>query len=276
MTYYLPRGATQGPDSWYLLRLHFRLELAENSAPGLVYVSVSTNDRTAAQVKFQLYRVGGLIIHWDTVDLLEGEEHFFTLSPSIEVFFSNYLQTAGVLPGLNTLTVSLEAYDGAKVNRLVVFDDSGIEYTPLGPPKLTMQVILPDKPVIVGDVFRIGFELGNRGGYPAKGVTVQAAYPQDAIRIRDIERWHFPTVEKETKGEFVLESLQSGHYEITLFVTSESGGRPAAAIEANIGEIRSDQKEPVATGVPLWMPLLSMLLAGISILLLTKSFWIRK
>jgi hypothetical protein len=136
--YILPESAAQGPENWYVIYLHFSIEFSDESDDGSVYVSASTNGRTAAQVKFVIekHQDDSLTIDWITgsENLIKGDVKQSTSSLSIEdIHFANYLQTSGVKPGLNVLTFKLEQYDGAKVRSLQIFSDSGIALT-LHPP----------------------------------------------------------------------------------------------------------------------------------------------
>lgn len=68
--YRLADGAAQGPSTWYLIQLHFAVTIGEDSGDGLLYVSASTNDRAAAQVKFAVAADGGrLTTTWSSVSL---------------------------------------------------------------------------------------------------------------------------------------------------------------------------------------------------------------
>lgn len=273
----LPDNAAQGPENWYLMRLHFQLDLAENTESGLAYVSAFTNERSAAQIEFEVFKVGDLfLIRWNTLDVIEGNKDYFTLSPSIEVFFNNYLQTTGVLPGTNTLSVSTETYGGIRLKRLTVFDDTGIEYTPLAPPELSIQLTLPKQQLIVGDTFLMEFDLKNRGDYPAKGVTIGVIYPKEAFRIRNQKSWRFPVVEKEAQGEFTLEALQPGRHQIIISTSSDSGGQPATVLEADIGLFRPETKRGVKMDTSPWIMLIPVGLGGLGLLLLTKNLWGRR
>jgi hypothetical protein len=205
-TYLLPGRAAQGPNAWYVLHLHFRLRLAGDTPPGRIYLVADTNDRTAAQIRFNVQRAGdGVFTHWDTLGLLGGRRDFFTASRVIEGFFYNYLQTQGVRSGSNTLRMSVQDYDGAKFDRVSILDDSGIELTLASPPQLSLEPIVPRRPVRVGDIFDIGFRVTNRGGHPANGVVEQAKCPTDAIRVIGKEHRSFGDVHSGAAGRFTFE-----------------------------------------------------------------------
>jgi hypothetical protein len=138
----LPEDAAQGPEKWYILQLHFSIQFGEESkvadpsSYGRTYVSAGTNGYTCAQIKFiNEEQDGEIVIKWGTgSENLLGPSTDSTTSLEVEdVQFANYLRTLGVLPGKNVLTVTLEQYDGAKVESLTIFADSGIECT-LQPP----------------------------------------------------------------------------------------------------------------------------------------------
>ncbi|PJB49531.1 MAG: hypothetical protein CO103_05175 [Chloroflexi bacterium CG_4_9_14_3_um_filter_45_9] len=132
----LPKKAAQGPESWYLIHLNFHIKFGEQSEEDLAYVSASTNGYCCAQVKFRVKREDDLLkIDWSTVDLINGKIDYFTSSSVADVSFKNYLQIRGVCPGLNTLTFQLEQYEGCHVESLRILNSSGIECTPIPPPR---------------------------------------------------------------------------------------------------------------------------------------------
>ncbi len=142
--YMLPKNAAQGPKSWYILHLHFSIKFSEESevTGGFpyerTYVEASTgapdDSYPCAMIKFmnQERDDGQIVIDWNigSENLLGGESSWSSTSLNIEdVRFENYLRTSGVWPGRNVLTFTLTQYDGAKVESLTIFADSGIKYT---------------------------------------------------------------------------------------------------------------------------------------------------
>lgn len=64
-TYIMPSWAAQGPDQWFLMRLHFDLEIAEDSEPGTVVLSGYTSGHAAAQIHFRVMPFGeSMMIDW--------------------------------------------------------------------------------------------------------------------------------------------------------------------------------------------------------------------
>lgn len=131
--YTLPENASQGPEDWYVIYLHFSIEFSGQSDNGSAYLSAATNSYACAQIKFETERENdSLIVNWITgsENLFKGDTYHSTSSLNIEdVHFANYLPISGVVPGQNFLTFKLEQYDGAKVSGLRIFGDSGIALT---------------------------------------------------------------------------------------------------------------------------------------------------
>ena len=144
--YILPEDAAQGPETWYIFHLHFSIKFSEESKVtgffpyGRTYVGARTNDRPCAMVTFRNKEEDGkIVIDWNTgsENLLGGGSWQRSTSLNIEdVRFASYLctwdpfhKTSGVLPSKNVLTFTLEQCDGAKVQSLTIFADSGIECT---------------------------------------------------------------------------------------------------------------------------------------------------
>lgn len=235
--YRLPAAAKQGEDRWYLLRLHSTLHLAEDTGAGFVYVSAETNGRTAAQNRFEVFIANSEpVIHWDTVDIINGPQHFFSIGTHVDTIFVNYLQRSGVIPGMNALTVSVETIGDARVEQVVVGDDSGIARTPLSPPRVTMEAVGPEHGVGLGDTFRVHVRLADSGGYSSRDVNLSMRYPRDALRVQGSERWYFPTLGSGAAAEVTFEVLRAGHHDVEFAVKSGSGGAPTAKLLVRVDE----------------------------------------
>jgi hypothetical protein len=235
--YSLPQHAAQGPRNWYLIHLNFRIEFSEQSQDGLCYVSAFTNKKSCAEIEFIPKREdGSLIIDWNTVDLINGPINYSSSSSTIDVSFTNYLQTSGVNPGLNVLTFALEKYGGAQVKSLKILQSSAIEYTAVSPPQLVMDVKPPKASVEVGDTFTIRFEVKNVGSLAAKDVAIQPLYPEQALQLIGESSYSVASLGTSIKGSFTFKALIEGQHEVTIDVTTKSGiRRPSASIEVPVG-----------------------------------------
>ena len=229
ISYLLPDDAVQGHGSWYMLFLHFILELGQDSSDGRIYVAGKANDRAAAQVKFtRSGHTGGTL--WSTTELLSGGSSGFSLDNSLEVYYINYIPNDGVLPRLNELTFQLEQYDGAKVERLSILRDSGIIRTKLGPPKIQLGFQVPKRHLDPGDEFTIDVVLSN-AGWPAKEVELEASYPREALEMITPNSMLFPSLGERHKWPFTFRLLQTGRHVIQFRATGKSGGNVLGEVQ---------------------------------------------
>ncbi|MDY6911286.1 MAG: hypothetical protein SVM79_02875 [Chloroflexota bacterium] len=119
--YTLPEDASQGPETWYIIHLHFLIEFDEDTGGGFCSVGASVNDRSGASVHFDTLTVN------DSPFIRVGAHS--STSTNIEVRYYNHLSTMGVKPGKNTMTFKIDEHKKAKVKSLRIFSDTGIEST---------------------------------------------------------------------------------------------------------------------------------------------------
>jgi len=216
----LPPGAEQGPRTWYLIRLHFRIVFAHDSGPGFTYVSGLTDGHGAAQAEFHLREAagGGRRVIVRTLDLIEGSAKRTTSSRRINIDFKNYVQVAGVRPGRNEMTFKLEALGRTKVDRVMVFANSGLIVTHKSPAELRFHATPPTRQATTGDAFEIPFTVTNSGGRAAHDVSVAAlALPRSVTPAGPAMR-HFPLIAPggRVQGSLRFVARTAGHYKIDL------------------------------------------------------------
>jgi hypothetical protein len=230
--YILPETATQGPDVWYLVHLDLLAQFNEESDNGQVYVTALINGYASASVEFSLTRsADSLAVDWNTVDLINGLKKYSSLSNSADISFSNYIQVAGIDPGLGVLTFRVERSEGVKLKNLSILDTSGIQVSENPLPKLQLSVVPPPMNVKVGNSFNVAFQVSNVGGMPALDVSIQAIYPSEALQVIGENPLFVNPPQTELSGEFEFEVLQPGQHEIFLKVNTASGIlRPSAHI----------------------------------------------
>lgn len=239
--YILPQNASQGTEGWYLINLNFIIEFSDNSTNGYAYVSASTNNWSSALIKFEVKRDNStLSVNWSERNLF-GVSRYSTSSPKINISFTNYIPYKGISSGINTLTFKLEQYDGAKVRKLEILPNSGIEFTQLSPPNLTLDVKTPKNPIQTNDSFIINFVLKNVGDYPAKNVKVRPIYPTETLEPIEEKFYYVPDLKDKLEGNFEFKALKRGDYEIMIITETESGiQRPSARIFVRIEDGRSN------------------------------------
>jgi hypothetical protein len=122
--YTLPDDATQGPDTWYIIRFHFLIEFDETTGGGFCSVAAKG---ASASVHFDTLRVND-----SPLIRVSGEPETST-SISLDVCYYNYMSLSSVKPGKNEMTFRLEESQGAKVKSVTIFNDTGIEATNVPP-----------------------------------------------------------------------------------------------------------------------------------------------
>ena len=125
--YWLPEDATQGPDTWYIIHLHFLIEFDEATGGGFCSVSAKVNDRTGASVQFETLTVN------DSPFIRISGEPATSTSTKIEVRYYNYMSSMSIKPGKNVMTFKLEVYQRTKVKSVTILNDTGLESTTVPP-----------------------------------------------------------------------------------------------------------------------------------------------
>ena len=221
--YTLPNGAKQGPNDWYLIHLHVALELAESSAPGLIYVDAATNGAASAQITVSFAIDGGLPkLTLGSVSLGEGSQHRVLDSRRADISYSNYLQFSGVKEGGNILTIKLRQITDARLKSLLVFSaDSGIEFTNKSPPKLEI-IIQPDANTIhIGQEVKINVEVRNTSAWSVPEVAVDARSDESALELSGASVERLTMSNGVAQRSFVLTARKSGTHRI--FVRAAGG-----------------------------------------------------
>jgi hypothetical protein len=236
--YRLPAGARQGTTgTWYLVRLHFRIAFAKAGGDGLAYVGAATDGRPAAMVKFKSTgsASGSRRIEMSSVDLVDGYKQRTLDADSVDVHYTNYLQDRGVRGGVNTLSFRLDRFGDLKVRELQVLADSAIVVSGRGPAKLVLRAHVPSERVHAGDTFTIWVDRRNRGGRPARDVSVEATPADQGLEVVSAKRLSAGTVAKRLRGAFEIRALAPGRHKIELDVSSNTS-RPAVVVDVDVGE----------------------------------------
>jgi hypothetical protein len=217
----LPKTARQGPRTWYLIHLHFRIEFSTRSGSGRAYVDASTgaaNDtRASAQIRFDVVRDGTkLTIASDSLGLVAGHVVKRSSSRQRTIVFDNYIPYAGIKPGLNVLGLELEQYGSVRVERLEFFPDTGIRYSPLSPARISLGVRVESQRVDVGKPFKLEAQVRNTGGNVARGGVIAIDFSRDELRAeRGVMRLLPPIGGGRTiRRDFYLRALGPGAHEV--------------------------------------------------------------
>jgi len=236
--YALPDGAAQEPATWYVIHFHFEIELQEDSGEGGVNVFAESNSYMAGRIEFNVARRdGALTVDWNSLGGTEGWQLGTSESRRVEIRFSNYFQSHGVVPGENSLLFAVEEPDEARFAMLHVFDDTSVQVTPLSPPELRIDAgTVWRPPASPGDIFEVPYTVSNLGGWPAKDVVVGVSYPEDALRLLGEKSVTTPLIDgwTEVPSSFKFQALSPGAYDITLNVHGGTGGGGDAGVMVTI------------------------------------------
>jgi hypothetical protein len=226
--YSLPANAVQGGKTWYLLRLHYRLEFEPRTGAGVVQVTGLTNGYTAVLVEYEVKRkASGHRIDWKTTDLVTGRRHGRLRSGAIHMRATNFLQTRGVRAGGNRLTIEIEALGHARVRGLTLYLDSGIRVGDRSPPTLLLRVASPDKEVHSGDRLKLPVTIENAGGYAAEQVKLRAVSDGKVTSVVGPDRWRIGRVDRIASRTAVVRAVRSGRGTIALHAAGASNTSPS-------------------------------------------------
>jgi hypothetical protein len=230
----LPRQARQGADEWYTVHFNYRIVFSPTTGPGFVWVSASTNGRTAAQIKYTLRRNRErLVVRESSLDLVNGVVVRLLRGRRSDVQFRNYLQYEGVRGGLNELRFAVSTSGEARVAALHVRPNSGIFRTLRSPYPLKVQALVPKKPVQVGDRFRVELILSNRTGEQITGVEIRPSYDRDSFSLRGGKLRSVPRLVRPVRASFEFEARRRGVHQIS-FLVGSSRNRPTASIRLSV------------------------------------------
>lgn len=214
--YRLPAGVRQGRGHWYLIRLHFRVDVRPDALAGEFNVAAETQGRTCASIIFNVgRRQGRLWISSDALGLVNGVERVHSASLVRTVDFWNYIGYKGVAAGVNTLTLDLTSNALPMVSRVQFFADSGIALSRLGPPRVALEARFRERTVRVGQQFHVDVTLDHAGGIAVPDATVRVDAPAGALGGPAVRRQHWGT-KRPLHVSFGFRARKPGRVPITV------------------------------------------------------------
>ena len=176
-----PDKARQGPGNWYQIGLHARVVFGAGS--GRAYLFASHNGYASALIEYEASVSGARqSIVRKATSYIDGSSKMVVRLDEDELRFRNYLQYKAVQSGLNQLTFAVEVHGSLEVKKVEILPDSGIEYTRVGPARLTLAVRLPREPLSKGRRSVLTVEVRNMGERKAGDATVSLEYARDDLR----------------------------------------------------------------------------------------------
>lgn len=242
INYQLPSEAKQGPEQWYVVRLHVRIE-ADSQARSESIVSASTNDHACAQLNL---KSGGGELSNSGYGLVDGRQDDRSRADSLELWFANYLQLGGVRGGENILTLMMETFEGPPPRSVTILNDSRIERTTLNP--YEVELAGPDAPVIVsrGDTARLPYRLARKGTRADASATVRVDTAGSPIEVLGEPTRSFNNIGDGRQGDFEIRPSKPGTYNLML-VAKTGYNTPAYPVQIIVPP---DSERYLAVAVP--------------------------
>jgi hypothetical protein len=223
--YRLPSGASQGPDHWYLLRLHAIVRFDGRSRSGRVYLGAGSDGRAGALVDVRLARrsrQGGrcpVRVRWSTIDLVQGNHGATVCGRRANIEMRNYLQYRGVRPGRNRLNVSVSSYDHGIAGEVRVLGDSGVLVTDAGPARLAFGE--RDAPrAAPAQQIEVPYTLTNEGDREARDVLVTIDQLPRGLKLQGARLQHLGDISDQATGVFRVQARRPGRYRVVLEAVS--------------------------------------------------------
>lgn len=263
----LPTNAHQGGHEWFVMRLHFRLELADDSGSGLVDVSASTDGGWSSDlVEIHVRRVGSATrLHWSKVGLIAGAATGQVVGHSLELADANIMLVRGIRPGPNTLQFELRSSGKARVARVVVYPNSGVYTSRFGPGTLRLHLSASPGPELhVGQTLHVKMTLRDPHPRPVRRVNVDLSYDKKHFRLLNPPaQMQIPAVthDRPYQRTFDLRTLAVGTPTVDVLAQSVNAS-PEATVTPTI----------VATGGfrwNVWLPLIA-LVAGATLFVIGR------
>lgn len=235
----LPAHAHEGGDEWFVMRLHFRLELAPDSGSGLIDVSASTDGGWSSDmIEIHVQRVGRTTrLDWSKVGLIAGAVNGHVAGRSVELADSNIMIMRGVRPGVNTMQFEVRSSENARVRRVTIYPDSGVYFTSSGPGTLQLHLSASPGPQLrVGQTLHVRMSLRDPNPRPVRRVNLALSFdkkyfqllnPPVPTQIRVVAR------ARPYRHTFDLRALSVGRSTINL-VTQSVNASPTANVTPTI------------------------------------------
>jgi hypothetical protein len=231
----LPAGARQGPETWFLVKLHYVFRLRPNAPTSTAYLGASTNGFTSAQIVVDaVRRQGRTRFYGDSAGYVESLPELSSEELTIRGTYFNYLPYRGVRPGRNTFEVDVEQYDGLPVRSVRILAGSGIVTTPLAPDSIRVGASIDAGEPEVGSVFELRYRVSNRDPDDARDVVV-ALRPSEGLAAVGPTRRLFEVLPggASARGTFRLRAVEAGRREVGVWA-SALGQSPSAWVDVRV------------------------------------------
>ena len=229
VVYELPRTAHEGGTSWWVLHLHFLIDINSRAASGsIALIGAGANQVGTAYIRLNYTRKNGDgVVVWTEDGILNGVVSHVTRSAHLDIWFSDYIPIAGVRPGRNELAFMVEQKN--LVQKLTIMPDSSIEHTKLAPAQINLTEHLSRTHITVGELVRTQGTVSNVGGRAVNRVEVAVDSVPGALIVIGQDKRVFGSLrpKSEVTASFLLRASRIGRFPIGVSASSSSNQRAA-------------------------------------------------
>jgi hypothetical protein len=216
-----PDKAKQGPRAWYIAHLHAKVVFGAGT--GHAYLFVSHNGYASALIEYDVTGdATNRRVRRRTTSYIDGSMSTTLPEERDDLQFRNYLQYAGVQAGVNQLTFSLEVHGSLDVASVDILGDSGIEYTPVSPAKLTLSVRRTPR-LNANRAATLTVDVGNVGGRPIRSVRVALEAADEDLRVVGAPSRLLGTLRPQARRQMTFRIIP--RHRGAILVALEAGGR---------------------------------------------------
>lgn len=259
------KGASQGPEEWYVGSFRMRLRLPPTSPPGEFKFEASVDGFSSNYVKGVLRRggpCGDRTLVLTSVDLFRGQWREVRCDDSVELVSRNFLQDRAVRPGRAGYRITAEGLrsHGIEVNLL----SSGIQPTPRGPARMTIAAAKGEEvEVHAGEWEPVPVALVNIGERPLRNLVGRVAAEGADVRPNLAGLPEEIAPHNRHVSRFWIRAPRRGLYNVTVTASSTSNS-PAAEFELVV-------KPSEGASLPGDLRFAALILAGVAILIFLGS-----
>lgn len=230
-----PKGASQGPGSWYLGEFRIQLQIPPGETSGSFELEASVAGYSSNYVRVRLVQGGHcgdrtLIV--ESVDLLKGRWRRVLCGPRVVITSRNFLQDRAVRTGRSGYRV---ASDGLRALGLEATSlGGGIHSSSLGPGMLTLSAVREGGRVEAGVWERVPVALVNTGDRPLRRFLGRVSVDGAAARPELVALPAVLPPHSRHLSYFWVRVPRQGAYRVTV-TASSSANSPAAEFELAAG-----------------------------------------
>jgi len=219
----LPENASEPSRGWYVLNAAVRLTLNRPfQRTGSIELEFLTDGHSAGYIEVHQENIDGQpAVRWAQYELLTGGTSGIAVGSSVTLHFRNYLQYAGVHPGVNVLGVQAWQFGAGGVRSAKLLSGSWVGYGILGPPKLQATVAARRERVHVGDALPLHYSIRNRG-FPGRDVGMAVGTSGIGITVTSTPSRLWGWIIR-ADGTIWLRALAPGKYRVSLVVGGATG-----------------------------------------------------